>query len=152
MTIESQGVGLRPGVVPVGLVAAGALALTVAFGAFRVDGINGYTAVEELFDGGTEAGFDGYPKVGKCGDFFLPLPLSCQGVLDAELGDDPSLEVHDDDVVMVLCPVESGVVGQFLMSFHCLGCFGFHAATPDPSTGRTDTMSFVSLCSIRPWG
>jgi len=77
---------------------------------------------------------------------------SCQGVLDAELGEDPSLDVHDDDVVMVLCPVESGVVGQFLMCFHGLGCFGFHAATPDPSTGRTDTMSFVSLCSIRPWG
>jgi hypothetical protein len=38
------------------------------------------------------------------------------------------------------------------MFFHGLGCFGFHAATPDPSTGRTDTMSFASLCSIRPWG
>jgi hypothetical protein len=76
MAIEPQGVGLRPGVVPVGLVAAGALALTVAFGAFRVDGINGYSAVEELFDGGTEAGFDSDPKVGECDDFFLPLPSS----------------------------------------------------------------------------
>ena len=152
MAIESQGVGQRPGVVPVGLVAAGALALTVAFGVFRIDGINGHAAVEELFDGGTEAGFDGYPKVGEGGDFFLPLPPSCQGVLDAELGDDPALGVHDDDVVMVLCPVESGEVGQFVMSCHGLGCFGFPAGTPDPSTGRTDTMSFASLCSIRPWG
>lgn len=67
MSIEPQGVGLRLGVVPVGLVAAGLLALTVAFGAFRVDGINGDTAVEELFDGGTEAGFDGDPEVGEGG-------------------------------------------------------------------------------------
>lgn len=75
--IEPRGVGLRPGVVPVGLLAAGALALTVALGAFRVDGIKRYAAVEELSDGGTGAGFDGDPNLGEVGDFFLLLSPSC---------------------------------------------------------------------------
>lgn len=149
---EGPRIAPGPGVVAVGLVAAGSLALAVAFGVQWIDGLDCHTAVEELFDGSTGSGFDGHAEAGKSGDRLLPLSPAGESVLDAEFGGDCTLSVHHDDVVMVFGPVETGEVSQFAVGCHGLGWLGFPAEAPRPATGRADTMSFASLCSIRPGG
>ena len=83
-----------------------------------IDRIEGDAAVEELLDGDAEARFDGHAELGIGGDLLAPQPPPCGGVLDAEVGDDLTFAIDDDDVMMIFGPVEAGVVGEFLVLLH----------------------------------
>jgi hypothetical protein len=65
---------------------------------------------------------------------------------EAQVGDDLTQTIHDDDIVMVAGPVEAGVVSDFDPRFHvfAFGCSHRGAVDSHPDTG-----SLAGYCSLR---
>ena len=153
MAIGPERIGKRPGIVTVGLSAAGMLAFAVAPSAHRIDRIHGHGTVDELIDDHAEACLDGYAKLGISRRFVAPEAPASGGVLDLEVGHNLTSGIDDDDVMVIARPVKASEVGEFLMMCHgsqfALGLDGLRLAT----TARSCCYrSFESLRSIRPWG
>ena len=151
--VHAQRVGQSPRIVTIRFISAAALALPVAFGIHRIDRIKAYAAFQELLNRRAEVGLDGNPQHGPGGNLLVPEPPSGRGMINTEVGDDSALDIDDDDIVMVLGPVEAGVMSEFLIWVHAFGvgcCLdGQRLAT---TAGRAARVSFASLCSIRPLG
>jgi len=149
VAVGAQGIGKRPGVVTVGLGAAGVFALAIAACAHGIDRIDGGGAVDDLFNNHAKARLSGDAKLGIGADFFLPLPPTGGGVLDLEVGHQCAGGIDDDDVMMIAGPVETSEVGEFCMWSHGFGWLeagGLRLA----GTGSSCYMSFTSLSSIGP--
>jgi hypothetical protein len=76
----------------------------------------------------------------------LELLPACQGMLEAQVGDDLPLTIHDDDIMMVAGPVEAGVVSDFDPRFHA---FAFGCAHRSAVGSHPDTGSLAGYCSLR---
>ncbi len=103
--------------------------------------------LEELVNGRALAGFNRHGQGGvrlELAAKFLP---ALQGVLEAEFGDDLSLTVHDDHIVMIPRPVKTRAVGCFIPRFHGFpwGCAHRRAVVSHP-----DTRSLGGYGSLRP--
>ena len=66
------------------------------------------------------AGFrlDGHRHTGKGREFFPELLPAASRVLETEISDDFAAAIQDDDVVMILGPVESRVMSDLIPCFH----------------------------------
>ena len=146
--VQAQGVGHGPGVEAVGFVAAGGFTLAIALGGDGVNGIDRQINLQELIDGRTLIGFDDDAQGGIGRDFLAEVLPPFQGVRDAELGDDLTLGINDDDVMMIAGPIETGVVGELLPCLHTfsLGCVHRGAVVC-----RSDTRSLAGYSSLRHW-
>ena len=146
LAIRAQGLRQRPGIQPVGFGAAGRFALAIAFGAERVDRINAAVHLQELIHSGSLTGFYGDPQGGIGLNLLSELLPAFQGMLDAEVGDDLTLAIHDDDIMVVAGPVEAGVVSDFIEQFHH---FAFGCSHRGAVGSHSDTGSLVGCCSLR---
>jgi hypothetical protein len=115
VAVDAQSIGQTPGIPPVGLVAAGDFAFAVTLGAGRRDRINGHPALQQLLDDHALAGLHGGGQArAEGGNLLAPaLPAGC-GMGDLKVGDDLPATIDDDDIVMILGPVEAGIVGDFI--------------------------------------
>ena len=146
LTVLTQGLCQRPGIQPVGFVAAGSFALAIAFGAERIDRINGTVQRQQLVHGGSLVGFDrdGQGRIRL--NFIAELLPTRQGMFDAKVSDDLTLTIHDDDIVMIAGPVEAGVVSDFKPRFHL---FAFGCSHRGAVDSHADTRSLAGYCSLR---
>lgn len=110
VSIESQGIGQTPGIDNVVLHPCRHLAFAIACGRLRLNGIDRHTALEQALDGRSAIGFDGHRQWEIGGDAIAKLTPACGGVFELKLLDDTALARDDDDVVLVLGPVETGEV------------------------------------------
>ena len=146
LAIQAQGLRQRPGIQAIGFVAAGSFALTIAFGAERIDRINAAVLLQELIHGRSLAGFEGDSHSGIGLNLTLKLLPALQGVFEAKVGHDLTLAIDDDHIVMIARPVEAGVMSDFGPRFHVLafGCAHRGAVGSHPDTG-----SLGGYCSLR---
>ena len=101
LAIHPQSLGQRPRIQTVGLVSAGDLPLPITLGAVRIDRIDRAIHLQELINGRSLAGFNGH---GHRRILLKPLAKlfpTLQGVLDAKLGDDLALAIHQHHIVAV---------------------------------------------------
>ena len=112
VTIEAQGVGQTPGIDKVVFHPCRHLAFAIACGRLRLNGVDPHTALEQSLDGRSAIGFDGHRQWKTGGDAIAELTPACGGVFELELVDDAALACDDDDVVLVLGPVETGEVEE----------------------------------------
>jgi len=146
MSIHAQSVGKSEGVGPVGFVAAGAFALTIAFGSQGVERINSAFTLEQLIYGRALACFNRYGQCGIRFDFIAECLPPVLRMFDLELGDDGSLAVDDHQIVMILGPVEAGVMSDFIPCFHAMLCGCSHRGAVG---SQPDTRSLAGYCSLR---
>ena len=143
---QPQGFGQRPGVQMVGLVAAGSFTFTIAFGTERIDRINTGAQLQQLVHHRPLTGLNGDGQSGIWLHLIAELLPAGQGVFDAKFGDELTLAIHNDDIVMIAGPVEAGIMGDFISGFHG---FAFGCARRGAVGSHPDTQSLAGGCSLR---
>ena len=147
LTLGAQGGRQRPRVQLVIFDAAGGFAFAVARRADGVDGINGATADDELVHNQSVLRFDGEGQRGKRFYLFAKLLPARRGMGEAEVGDDVPFAIEDDDVVMIVGPVQAAEVSHGRVLFiHGLILSLAHRG---PVTSQADTRSLTGYCSLR---
>jgi len=81
---------------------------------------------QQTFNGRAMFGFDGNRHVGKIRDFFAELLPAAGSVLESKVGGDFAAGIEDDDIVMVLGPIEARIMFDLIPVLHgCCVCFCF---------------------------
>ena len=48
----------------------------------------------------------------------VPALPACGSVLDFKIGNDLAAAINDDDIMMIVCPVEADIISNLLPLFH----------------------------------
>ena len=119
VAIDAQGIGQTPGIQMVALAATGHFALAVSLTADRRNRVEAHSTFEQLFDDDALAGFhaDGHCAP-QGGDLLAPARPACGIMFDDKIGYDLAQPINDDDIVMIVSPVEARVMSNLCPWFH----------------------------------
>ena len=119
VAIDAQGIGQTPGIQMVALAATGHFALAVSLTTYRRNRVEAHSTFEQLFDDDALAGFhaDGHGAP-QGDDLFAPTLPACGTMFDGKIGHDLAQPINDDDIVMIVSPVEARVMSNLFPWFH----------------------------------
>ena len=123
--VETKGVGQAPSVHTVGLVPAGHFALSVGYGALRMHGEDAALQLHQFFNRRAALGFHRECQVWKRGDLLEKVRPALSRMLESEVGHRFARRINDDDVVMIVSPIEAREMSELIPFFHRLLWFGF---------------------------
>ena len=151
-SFQTQRIGQCPAIPAVSLRAAGQLARAIRFGTARMHRINAIAQHHQSFNDGAMPGFDRDGQFWKLFQLFLAELPTNRGVVKPKLAGDFSRAIQDQHIVMILRPIESGEVRDFLPCFHffrflSFGCGG--TGRSDPVHSRPNTAALAGQSSLR---
>ena len=149
-SVQPQSIGQCPGVELVVFDAAGRFALAVTRRRFRLHGKHRAIAAQQLLHGCAAAGFNRHAQAGISLGLLAELFPALGTVLEPKLCDPLSCWIHDDDIVVITGPIETGVVRQFIPIFHRLS-FRIYSRRVVPGRPQADTRALAGRCSLRGW-
>ena len=114
MAVGAQGIGFGPGIVAIALSAAGRLARAVLFGGQWVERIEAVAPLKQLVHSHAGGGFDGHWTFTEGLHLLAKRFPSFGGVIETKIGDDGLDPIHDDDVVVILSPIEGCEIRLFI--------------------------------------
>ena len=118
VAIDAQGIGQTPGIQMVALAATGHFALAVSLTADRRNRVEAHSTFEQLFDDDALAGSTQTATAPQGGDLLAPALPACGIMFDDKIGYDLAQPINDDDIVMIVSPVEARVMSNLFPWFH----------------------------------
>lgn len=146
VAVGAQGISQAPGVVPVGLGAAGGFAFPIAFGRFGINRIDRIVALQQLIDDHPAGSFNRHRTRAKGLHLLCKLRPTLSGVGELKVGHHGADPIHDDDVMVIFGPIQGRIIRLFgPMSIHSAQGAQWHRHS---RRARPDTGALTGRCSL----